>query len=129
MLTFARAHEWEIYVASALLGVGVGLAFAALANLIVQNVPQEQTGVATGMNTVMRSLGGALGAQVAATFIAAELIAGRPTNHAFGIALGFCLAAVVASMLFAFLVPRRGIVGEIDPRRPPVPGDIAGQEA
>ena len=44
-------------------GLGIGLAFASLANLIVQAVPQEQTGVATGMNTVMRTLGGALGAR------------------------------------------------------------------
>src|SRR3954451_23336444 len=36
-LLLALAHEqrWEIYVASALLGLGIGLAFAAMANLIV----------------------------------------------------------------------------------------------
>ncbi|QEC50618.1 MFS transporter [Baekduia soli] len=128
VLTFARSHEWEIYAASALMGVGIGLAFAALANLIVQNVPQEQTGVATGMNTVMRSLGGALGGQVAATFIANSVTNGSPTDHGFTLAFGVCLAGLVASLLVSFLVPRRGIVGEVDPHRPPVPGDLVGQE-
>jgi EmrB/QacA subfamily drug resistance transporter len=129
MLTFARSEQWEIYVAAALLGVGVGLAFAAMSNLIVQNVPQEQTGVATGMNTVMRSLGGALGGQIAATFIADDLVNDLPTNHGFGLAFGFCLAGVIASLAVAFLVPRRPAVGEVDPHRPPVPGDLVAQEA
>ena len=57
-------------ISAALMGVGIGLAFAALGNLIVQAVPPEQTGVASGMNTVMRTLGGALGGQIVATFIA-----------------------------------------------------------
>ena len=57
-------------VSSTLLGIGIGLAFSALGNLIVQAVPPHQTGVATGMNTVMRTLGGALGGQLSATFIA-----------------------------------------------------------
>jgi hypothetical protein len=35
-------------ISTALLGVGVGLAFAALGNLIVQAVPPEQTGAAGG---------------------------------------------------------------------------------
>ena len=50
MLAVAHTEKWEMYVSSGILGIGIGLAFAALANLIVQNVPQEQTGVATGMN-------------------------------------------------------------------------------
>ena len=43
------------------MGLGIGFAFAAMANLIVDAVDQSQTGVATGMNTIMRSIGGAIG--------------------------------------------------------------------
>ena len=49
-----------------LIGIGIGLAFAAMANLVVEAVRQDQTGVATGINTIMRSIGGSIGAQVAA---------------------------------------------------------------
>ena len=63
---------YDMLLSSALLGVGIGLAFAALGNLIVQAVPPRQTGVASGMNTVMRTLGGALGGQISATFVAAH---------------------------------------------------------
>ena len=50
--------RWEIYLASMLVGVGVGFAFATMANLIVEAVPPGQTGVATGMNTIVRTIGG-----------------------------------------------------------------------
>ncbi len=109
LLIVARAHPWEVYVASALLGTGIGLAFGALANLIVENVRQEQTGVATGMNTVMRTLGGALGGQIAATLLAANLgAAGQPTSHAYGLAFAVCAVALVVGVGVGLLVPRRG---------------------
>ena len=66
---------WEIYVASALLGIGIGFAFAALANLIVEAVRPDQTGVASGMNTIVRTIGGAIGAEVAASILAANVVA------------------------------------------------------
>ena len=64
-----HAHPYDMLISAAMLGVGIGLAFSALGNLIVQAVPPYQTGVASGMNTVMRTLGGALGGQIAATLI------------------------------------------------------------
>jgi EmrB/QacA subfamily drug resistance transporter len=63
------SHPADMLISSALLGVGIGLAYAALGNLIVQAVPRDQTGVATGMNTVVRTLGGAVGGQIAATLV------------------------------------------------------------
>ena len=108
LLTVAHSQPIDLLVAAALLGIGMGLAFAALGNLIVQAVPIEQTGVATGMNTVMRTLGGALGGQLSATFIAANTVAGEPTvtgfTETFLMATGFLLLC----LLMGTLVPRRG---------------------
>ena len=67
LLAVAHSAHWQIYLASLLLGVGVGFAFASMANLIVEAVRPDQTGVATGMNAVMRTIGGAIGGQVAAS--------------------------------------------------------------
>ena len=39
-------------------------AFAAMANLIVEAVPQSEVGIATGINTVMRTVGGSFGAAI-----------------------------------------------------------------
>ena len=108
VLLVARDQPWEVYFASALLGLGIGLAFASMANLIVENVRQEQTGVATGMNTVMRTLGGAFGGQLAATFLANNIGAqGLPTNHGYTLAFGLCAAALVAGVLAGLAIPSR----------------------
>jgi EmrB/QacA subfamily drug resistance transporter len=98
----------DVYVAAGLLGIGIGLSFSAMANLIVQNVPQEQTGVATGMNAVTRTLGGAFGGQLAATLLADNLTAGgNPTATGFTLSFLMCLIALAAALGFALLVPRR----------------------
>jgi MFS family permease len=107
LLVIDRGTEADIYIAAGLLGIGIGLSFSAMANLIVENVRQEQTGVATGMNAVTRTLGGAFGGQLAATLIAGNLGAGGlPTNHGFTLAFAMCLVALVAALGFAIAVPR-----------------------
>jgi MFS family permease len=55
VLSTESSRGW-IYVASGTLGIGIGLAFAALANLIVEAVPREQVGVASGMNAIVRTI-------------------------------------------------------------------------
>src|SRR5207342_1587737 len=75
LLAVARDAKWEIYLASALLGGGIGLAFAAMANLIIENVGPEQTGVATGMNTVTRTVGGGFGGAAVGSLLAGSVAA------------------------------------------------------
>ncbi len=102
-LAAAHGHPYDMLISATLLGIGIGLAFAALGNLIVQAVPAAQTGVATGMNTVMRTLGGALGGQLAATFIVDHQANGFPTvtgfNEAFLTATAFLIVCVLAGLL------------------------------
>jgi EmrB/QacA subfamily drug resistance transporter len=108
LLVADRSQQWEVYVAAGLLGIGIGLSFSAMANLIVQNVRQEQTGVATGMNAVTRTLGGAFGGQLAATLLASNLGAGGlPASTGFTLSFLMCLIALVAALGFAVAVPRR----------------------
>jgi MFS family permease len=107
VLTIAGTR-WEIYLAAALVGVGVGFAFASMANLIVEAVPPGQTGVATGMNTIVRTIGGAIGAEVAATVLGSHLLAsGEPTKHGYTITFSICVAVLVAGVLAALAVPGR----------------------
>jgi len=108
LLVADRSHTADIYVAAGLLGIGIGLSFSAMANLIVQNVRQEQTGVATGMNAVTRTLGGAFGGQVAATLLASNLgVGGIPSSDGFTLAFLMCLIALVGALALAVAVPRR----------------------
>jgi len=102
-LTLTSRHPYDMLVSSALLGVGIGLAFSALGNLIVQAVPPSQTGVASGMNTVLRTLGGALGGGIAATFVAGRVVHGLPAlagfTATFAMAALFLAGCVVAGLL------------------------------
>ena len=117
----ALGHQrWEVFVASALLGIGVGFAFAALANLIVEAVPAGQTGVATGMNTIVRTIGGAIGAEVAASILASSVLAsGSPSRHGYTITFAICAAVVGAGVIASLVVPGR---------RQPTPHTVAVAE-
>jgi len=92
-------------ITSTLLGVGIGLAFAALGNLIVQAVPPEQTGVASGMNTVLRTLGGALGGEIAATFVAANTVGGVPTLTGFTRSFAMSSLVLAGCAVSGLLIP------------------------
>jgi EmrB/QacA subfamily drug resistance transporter len=108
ILAFARDARWEIYVASALLGTGIGLAFAAMANLIIENVGPEQTGVATGMNTVTRTIGGAFGGAATASLLAGTIGAsGYPSAHGYTAAFGLCVAALAIGLVVGSRIPPR----------------------
>jgi MFS family permease len=105
LLVVAHSHPYDMLISAALLGIGIGLAFSALGNLVVQAVPPQQTGVASGMNTVMRTLGGALGGQVAATFIVNNTVHGVPTVTGFTDAFLMATVFLVVCVFAGLLVP------------------------
>ena len=122
-VVLAASHApWGVYVASSLLGIGVGFAFAALANLIVEAVRPDQTGVASGMNTIVRTIGGAIGAEVAASILAASVLAatGYPTRHGYTITFALCGAVLAVGILASLAVPGRRRVAAVATAAPAV---------
>ncbi len=108
LLAVARGERWEVYLAAALLGSGIGLAFAAMANLIIENVGPEQTGVATGMNTVTRTVGGGFGGAATASVLAGTVGAnGYPSAHGYTLAFILCTVALAVGVAAAFGIPQR----------------------
>jgi|tagenome__1003787_1003787.scaffolds.fasta_scaffold20942017_2 EmrB/QacA subfamily drug resistance transporter len=108
VLAAERDERWEIYLAALLLGAGIGLAFAAMVNLIIENVSPAQTGVATGMNAVTRTVGGAFGGAAVASILASSVeAAGFPSAHGFTVAFAACAIAVACGVLVGLLIPSR----------------------
>jgi len=110
MLALWNSQTWEILLALAVLGIGVGFAFAAMATLITQAVRPTETGVATGMNTVMRTVGGVIGGEIGAAILTAHLIPGTtvPSLHGYEVAFAIAAAAAFVGVVAAVLVtPRR----------------------
>jgi MFS family permease len=122
ILAWAHSAKWEIYLAAALLGAGIGLAFAAMANLIIENVGPEQTGVATGMNTVTRTVGGAFGGAATASILAGTVTGGYPTEHGYTAAFALCVVGMVLSAVAGLAIPQRRPEEAFEPH--PV-GDLA----
>jgi EmrB/QacA subfamily drug resistance transporter len=108
LLAVARGARWEIYLAAALLGSGIGLAFAAMANLIIENVGPQQTGVATGMNTVTRTVGGGFGGAAAGSLLAGTVGAsGYPSAHGYTGAFILCAVALGLGVVAGLAIPKR----------------------
>jgi predicted MFS family arabinose efflux permease len=105
-LVLAHDEVWQLLVETTLLGLAFGLAFAALSNLIVDAVPQSQTGVASGMNANIRTVGGALGSAVIASVVTANARPdGLPVES--GYTHGFAVLVITSGLaaLVAALVP------------------------
>ncbi|TVZ06692.1 MFS transporter [Trebonia kvetii] len=111
MFAFAHSQEWEIYVATGVIGVGFGLAFSAMTANVVSAVPAGQTSVATGMNANIRTIGGSIGAAVMASIVTAKLEpSGLPAASGYTTGFGVMAAVVAVAALAALLIP--------SPRRP-----------
>jgi EmrB/QacA subfamily drug resistance transporter len=108
VVAVARDQRWEIYLSATLLGAGIGLAFAAMVNLIIENVGPEETGIATGMNTVTRTVGGAFGGAIVASILAESVGAnGYPSADGFTLAFAACAVALGLGFLVGLLIPQR----------------------
>jgi MFS family permease len=109
MVLLAGLHGqlWQVELAILVNGAGSGLAFAAMASLVVQSVPPGQTGVASGMNANIRTIGGSIGAATMATVVAAGTRAGGLPDES-GYTAGFALLAVTSGLaaVAAAFIPR-----------------------
>jgi len=103
MLAYLHDTKVQIAVANGITGVGIGLAFACLAGLIVGAVPPEQTGVASGMNANIRTIGGSVGTAVMASIVTAHFLpSGFPKEvgytAGFAVLGGALLLAAIAGL-------------------------------
>lgn len=125
LLLAANETLAPVYVASTLIGAGVGFSFAAMGMLVVTAVPPHQTSVAAGMNAVLRTLGGAVGAQVGATLVAASVVAGLPRLGGFEAVFATMAGVIAVGTAVALTIPRRPRAAAMAPEA----GGLAVQEA
>ncbi len=120
VLAFAHQYEWQIYLSSALMGVGFGLAFSAMSALVVAAVPPEQTGVASGMNANIRTIGGSIGAAAMASIVTSQLApSGLPKEAGYTTGFAVMTCGLLLAALAGLLIPsaRRGRRADGEPRR------------
>ena len=106
ILAFAHGQVWEIYLATAIMGVGFGLVFSAMSALVVAAVPPSQTGVASGMNANIRTIGGSIGAAVMASIVTSQLgPSGLPEQSGYTTGFAVLAAGLVLAALAGLLIP------------------------
>ncbi|WP_053386867.1 MFS transporter [Leucobacter japonicus] len=90
-----------------LIGLGNGIGFAVIAELIAGNVPPAGIGAALGVNGVLRTVGSAFGTPIATLVltIVGVTAAGQPGVETFRMLFGIAAAVSLVGVAAAFLVP------------------------
>jgi MFS family permease len=109
LMGLAHGAPWEMCVETGLMGLGVGGAFSALSNLVVESVPDHQTGVASGMNANIRTIGGSIGSQVCGSLIAAGVVGSAlPKESGYVAAFIFLTVIALVAAGAAVFIPKPG---------------------
>lgn len=108
LIGLVHGTEAEVVIFTVVMFSGIGLAFAAMPNLIVDAVSQAQTGEATGFNALVRSVGSSLGSQVSGSILAGSIVAqgGLPSDGSFRTAFGISAGVALVAAATAMLIPR-----------------------
>lgn len=100
---------WQLMLATIIASAGVGIGYAAMPTLILDNVPPSEAGSSVGVNGLMRSVGTTVaGAVMAAILTSSTLDLGGveiPDKSAFHLCFLVGAAAAFAGALVALLVP------------------------
>jgi EmrB/QacA subfamily drug resistance transporter len=91
-------------------GIGMGLFFAPVANVVLSSVRPEEEGQASGANNALREIGGVFGVAVLAAIFANQGGYGSPQTFIDGLKPAVWVGAVVVAVgaLIALLVPKGG---------------------
>ena len=104
------AEVWQILVINALIGVGLGLAYAAMPTLIMHAVPASETAAANGLNSLMRTLGTTLSSAVTAAVLAQLTVSvgavDLPSSEAFRTTFVIGAIGAVVAVVLGLLIPK-----------------------
>ncbi|MCL8025369.1 MFS transporter [Nocardioides bruguierae] len=110
--TLLTGAPWQLMIAALICSSGVGIGYAAMPTIIMDNTEPREAGAAVGLNALTRSVGTTLAAAVMGTVLAGnttELAPGvaLPSEGAFTACFLIGAAAAVVGVLLVLGVPRR----------------------
>jgi MFS family permease len=119
---------WQLLIASCIAAAGVGIGYAAMPTLILDNAPAREAASAVGVNALMRSVGTTLAAAVMATILtsSATPVGGfeLPTKGAFQACFLVGALAAFLGVAIAATIPRRRHV-DTDHQHEPAAAEVA----
>lgn len=104
-------HEiWHVILISTIVGIGVGLAYAAMPTLIMNAVPPRETAASNGLNSVMRTLGSTMAATLVGVILSSHLVIsgtiGIPSAESFTNVFIMGAAVAVAGVVLTLFIPK-----------------------
>lgn len=119
-LAFWHTERWQVIVFWAIAGIGGGITYGAIPNLVVAAVPAEQQGVGSGMVGLLQNVGAATGLQALFAVMLLNVsvyVQGSPlySNDSFVWGFLMCAGCAVVAGLVSTLIPHGGR---------PAPGDV-----
>lgn len=118
LAAFWRTEPWQSILAIVLVGIGVGLGYAAMPTLIMRATPAAATTSANALNALMRSLGTSCASAVVGSVLASRTVsigAGEwPLPGAVTTAFLVVAGAALVATLVALTIPRREVAGRAD---------------
>lgn len=102
-LALAHSQSWQVIVAGIWVNAYISLGYGALPALVVAEVDNDETGVATGVNAIARTVGSSIAAALVAVLLGHTVgTTGLPAEHAFVlIFVGGAVTAALAMVLIA----------------------------
>lgn len=123
---------WQLMVATIVASTGVGIGYAAMPTLILDNVPQGEAGSSVGVNSLMRSIGTTTAGAVMAALLTSQtqVLAPDtppiPTGGAFQLCFAVGALAALAGAGITLLAPRDRPKRTIPATAAPTTGDVPG---
>ncbi|HEX3932649.1 MAG TPA: MFS transporter [Nocardioides sp.] len=108
---------WEIIVATAVIGIGTGIGYAAMPSLINAYTPRHEIAAANGLNTLFRSFGSTLATALGTSILASSLVHhvvdgqvvdGAPSLTAYRWLFAVCALAGVLAAVLVLTIPKPG---------------------
>jgi MFS family permease len=103
-LLFWHSAPWQVIIAGLLTNAYISLAYGALPVLVIQDVAEDETGIATSLNAIFRKVGSAIAAAIFAALLNPGADGGTPETAFTAI---FALGAVTAVVAILLAVRRR----------------------
>ncbi len=105
---FAHA-PWQLLVSTCIASAGVGIGYAAMPTLILENSPASEAGAGVGLNSLMRSMGTTIAGSVMAIVLTSRLIdiggeVQAPTQEMFRLCFFIGAGAAIAGALVVLLI-------------------------
>ncbi len=97
---------WQLAPGTLVAGIGAGLIFPPMFNLILADLDEHEVGTGAGLLNAVQQFGGAAGVAVLGT-IFFQLLPQDGFGDSFGTVLGVAIGCWVASFAVVFLLPRR----------------------